>query len=81
VKVNKCRVFETKHGSLRLMRIAFVGAIGVAARAAAARIERNPDPFPHDLLARQQHSEEVLISRSDWTVLRAVVAGKDRRWS
>jgi non-heme chloroperoxidase len=60
--------------------LAVVGAVGVAgvfgARAAVARIERNPDPFPRDRLAREPEGEEVLIHRPDGTVLRAVVAGE-----
>jgi non-heme chloroperoxidase len=59
---------------------ALVGAIGVAgwcaARAAVAAIERNPDPFPRDQLAREPEGEEVLIHRPDGTVIRAVVAGE-----
>jgi non-heme chloroperoxidase len=64
---------------------ALVGAMGVAgwgaARAAVAAIERNPDPFPRDQLAREPEGEEVLINRPDGTVIRAVVAGEGRRWS
>jgi pimeloyl-ACP methyl ester carboxylesterase len=59
---------------------ALVGAIGVAgwcaARAAVAVIERNPDPFPRDQLAREPEGEQVLILRPDGTVIRAVVAGE-----
>ena len=59
---------------------ALVGAMGVAgwgaARAAVAAIERNPDPFPRDQLAREPEGEEVLIHRPDGTVIRAVVAGE-----
>jgi len=59
---------------------ALVGAMGVAgwgaARAAVAAIERNPDPFPRDQLAREPEGEEVLIHRPDATVIRAVVAGE-----
>ena len=59
---------------------ALVGAMGVAgwgaARAAVAAIERNPDPFPRDQLAREPEGEEVLIHRPDETVIRAVVAGE-----
>jgi non-heme chloroperoxidase len=59
---------------------AVVGAIGVAgwwaARAAVAGIERNPDPFPRDRVARGPQGEEVLIHRPDGTVLRALVAGE-----
>ena len=59
---------------------ALVGAIGVAgwcaARAAVAAIERNPDPFPRDRLAREPEGKRVLIDRPDGTVIRAVVAGK-----
>jgi non-heme chloroperoxidase len=62
---------------------ALVGAIGVAgwcaaraAVAAVAAIERNPDPFPRDQLAREPEGEQVLILRPDGTVIRAVVAGE-----
>jgi non-heme chloroperoxidase len=59
---------------------ALVGAMGFAgwgaARAAVAAIERNPDPFPRDQLAREPEGEEVLIHRPDGTVIRAVVAGE-----
>ena len=59
---------------------ALVGAIGVAgwgaARAVVAAIERNPDPFPRDQLAREPEGEQVLIHRPDGTVIRAVVAGE-----
>lgn len=58
-----------------LAAVAAIGAGLIAARAAAARIERNPDPFPRDLLAREPDGDEVLIPRPDGTVLRAVVAG------
>lgn len=56
------------------------GALGAAggyyaARATAAAIDRNPDPFPRDVLAREPDGREDLISRPDGTVLRAVVAG------
>jgi hypothetical protein len=47
-----------------------------AVRAAVARIERNPDPLPRDLLAREPKGKEVLINRPDGTALRAVVAGE-----
>jgi len=47
-----------------------------AARAKVAAIERNPDLFPRDHLAREPQGEEVLISRPDGTVLRALVAGE-----
>ena len=47
-----------------------------AARAEVAAIERNPDPFPRDQLAREPQGEEVLISRPDGTVMRAMVAGE-----
>src|SRR3954468_22125244 len=59
---------------------ALAGAMGVAgwgaARAAVAVIDRNPDPFPRDQLARAPEGEEVLINRPDGTVIRAVVAGE-----
>ncbi|MGP3949903.1 alpha/beta fold hydrolase [Streptomyces sp. 7N604] len=53
---------------------AVVGAI--AARAAAARIERHPDPIPYARLRREPEGEEVFLSRPDGTVLRAIVAGE-----
>ncbi|MET8678818.1 alpha/beta fold hydrolase [Streptomyces sp. NPDC004647] len=57
--------------------LAVLGAAGVsAARAAAARIEGNPDPFPRERLAREPEGEEVFIPRPDGTVLRALVAGE-----
>ena len=59
---------------------ALVAAIGVAgrwaARAAVAAIERSPDPFPRDRLAREPQGEEVLVHRPDGTALRALVAGE-----
>jgi pimeloyl-ACP methyl ester carboxylesterase len=56
--------------------VAVTGASAVAAaRIAAARIMRNPDPYPRDRLAREPEGEQVLIRRPDGTVLRAVVAG------
>ncbi|MEW2382789.1 alpha/beta fold hydrolase [Micromonospora sp. NPDC047707] len=56
--------------------VALLGAATIAAaRAAVARIERNPDPFPYDRLAREPQGEEVLVPRPDGTVLRAIVAG------
>ena len=60
--------------------VALAAAIGIAggytARAAVAEIERNPDPFPRDQLAREPQGEEVLINRQDGTMLRALVAGE-----
>jgi non-heme chloroperoxidase len=56
---------------------ALIGVVGWwAARAKVAAIERNPDPFPRDQLAREPQGEEVLIHRPDGTVLRAMVAGE-----
>ena len=56
---------------------ALIGVVGWwAARAKVAAIERNPDLFPRDHLAREPQGEEVLISRPDGTVLRALVAGE-----
>ena len=56
---------------------ALIGVVGWwAARAKVAAIERNPDPFPRDQLAREPQGEEVLIHRPDGTVLRALVAGE-----
>lgn len=57
------------------LAVAVVGATVAAARSAAERIERNPDPYPRDLLAREPEGEEVMIRRPDGTALRAVVAG------
>jgi pimeloyl-ACP methyl ester carboxylesterase len=59
---------------------ALIGATGLlgwgAARWAASRIERNPDPFPRDRLLAEPQGKEVLITRPDGTVLRALVAGQ-----
>ncbi|MFC8616002.1 alpha/beta fold hydrolase [Micromonospora purpureochromogenes] len=56
--------------------VALLGAATIgAARAAVARIERNPDPLPYDRLAREPQGEEVLVPRPDGTVLRAIVTG------
>ena len=57
------------------LAVAIVAATVAAARSAAERIERNPDPYPRDLLAREPEGEEVMIRRPDGTALRAVVAG------
>ena len=46
-----------------------------AARAIVALIRRNPDPFPRERLIAEPEGEQVLISRPDGTVLRAVIAG------
>jgi hypothetical protein len=55
--------------------LASASAISVAAlfaaRAAMARIERNPDPSPCELIAREPEGDEVLIHHPDGTVLRA----------
>ena len=59
---------------------ALIGATGLlgwgAARARVSRIERNPDPFPRDRLLAEPDGEEILITRPDGTVLRALVAGQ-----
>src|SRR5262245_50809159 len=47
-----------------------------AARAAVARIARNPDPFPRQRLCAEPPGEENLITRPDGTVLRALAAGQ-----
>jgi non-heme chloroperoxidase len=47
-----------------------------AARAIAARIQRNPDPLARERLIAEPEGEQVLISRPDGTVLRALVAGQ-----
>ncbi|MGO9158125.1 alpha/beta fold hydrolase [Mycobacterium sp.] len=46
------------------------------ARALVARIDRNPDPFTRERLMAEPQGEEILISRSDGTLLRALVAGQ-----
>lgn len=46
------------------------------ARAVVARIERNPDPFTRERLLAEPKGEEVLITRPDGTVLRALSAGQ-----
>jgi hypothetical protein len=54
---------------------ALIGVVGWwAARAKVAAIERNPDPYPRDQLAREPEGEEVLISRADGTVESRIVA-------
>jgi non-heme chloroperoxidase len=59
---------------------ALIGATGLlgwgAARSVIARIERNPDPFPRERLLAEPQGEEVLITRPDGTVLRALAAGQ-----
>ena len=47
-----------------------------AARAIAARIARNPDPFPRERLIAEPEGEQVPITRPDGTVLHALVAGQ-----
>src|SRR5215471_18249466 len=60
--------------------LAALGAVGFlgwgVARAATVRIRRNPDPFPRERLLAEPNGEQVLIDRSDGTVLRALVAGQ-----
>ena len=55
---------------------AIFGVALLVARTLAAKIERNPDPFPLGRLAREPDGAEVCIARPDGTVLRALVAGK-----
>ena len=55
---------------------AIFGVALLVARTLAAKIERNPDPFPLERLAREPDGAEVCIARPDGTVLRALVAGK-----
>ncbi|MFF7976188.1 alpha/beta fold hydrolase [Streptomyces sp. NPDC007905] len=55
---------------------AAVGLAVVAARAAAAGVERRPDPVPYERLRREPEGEGVFLRRPDGTVLRAVVAGE-----
>jgi non-heme chloroperoxidase len=45
-------------------------------RARVAWIGRNPDPYPRERLLAEPTGEEVVISRPDGTVLRALVAGE-----
>ncbi len=47
-----------------------------AARAATARIRRNPNPFPRERLTAEPEGEHVFIERPDGTVLSAVAAGQ-----
>ncbi|WP_231982402.1 alpha/beta fold hydrolase [Mycobacterium sp. E787] len=42
----------------------------------AARIARNPDPFPRERLTAEPEGEHVFIERPDGTVLSALVAGQ-----
>jgi len=59
---------------------ASLGATGLlgwgAAAVMAARIRRNPDPFPRERLVAEPDGEQVFISRPDGTVLHALVAGQ-----
>jgi non-heme chloroperoxidase len=56
---------------------ALLGVAGWGAAAAmAARIRRNPDPFPRERLLAEPDGEQVLINRPDGTVLHALVAGQ-----
>ena len=59
---------------------ALLGATGLlgwgAARTVVARIQQNPDPFPRERLIGEPVGEQVLITRPDGTVLRALVAGQ-----
>ena len=66
------------------MRIGLAAGAGLVAtgllgwggvRALVAWIERNPDPFPLERLLAEPQGEEILITRDDGTVLRALVAG------
>ena len=47
-----------------------------ALKAFVARIDRNPDPFTRERLMAEPQGEEILITRPDGTVLRALVAGQ-----
>ena len=55
---------------------AIFGVALLVARTLAAKIARNPDPFPLGRLAREPDGAEVCIARPGGTVLRALVAGK-----
>jgi non-heme chloroperoxidase len=59
---------------------ALLGATGWlgwgAARTTVTRIQQNPDPFSRERLMTEPQGEEVLITRPDGTVLRALVAGQ-----
>ena len=55
---------------------ALVGLGWGGARALVARIEQNPDPFPRERLLAEPEGEEIVSSRPDGTVLRALVAGQ-----
>jgi non-heme chloroperoxidase len=60
--------------------LATLGVAGLlgwgAARAATARLQRNPDPFPRERLLAEPDGEHLRITRPDGTVLRALVAGQ-----
>ena len=55
---------------------AIFGVALLVARTLAAKIARNPDPFPMERLAREPDGAEVCIARPDGTVLRVLVAGE-----
>jgi hypothetical protein len=68
-----------KAGLCAAVLAAATGLLGWgAARAAVARIERNPDPVPRELLAAELPGEEVIVHRSDGTRLSATSAGSGR---
>ena len=57
--------------------VAATGLLGLAAaRTRVMRIRQNPDPFPRERLIAEPEGEQVLITRPDGTVLRALVAGQ-----
>lgn len=64
-------------GSRAGTALAATGLLGWgAARAMAARIARNPDPYPRERLLAEPDGEQVRITRPDGTVLHALVAGQ-----
>ncbi|AKS36782.1 alpha/beta hydrolase [Mycolicibacterium goodii] len=59
-----------------------VTAVGIGGwallRSTVSRFERNPDPYPRELLGREPSGDVEFISRPDGTVLRTVSAGTGR---
>ena len=54
---------------------AVAGAVVLAARSAAARVNASPDPVPLERLRRELRGIERIVERPDGTALRVVVAG------
>jgi non-heme chloroperoxidase len=64
-----------RRGLVTGLLIGGTGLLWGGARAAVARIERNPNPFTREQLIAEPQGEETLITRPDGTVLRALTAG------